>query len=142
MIHLHSGLRWIVLIGLIVAVVVAIQGFTGNKPFTDKTRKLSLIAFIGCHIQLLIGIYLWVVSGKVNFSKPMVSDLYRFFTVEHPFIMIVGIALVTIGYMKAKRAETDKQKFKSLLLFYGLGLLVILAGIPWPFREALGGGWG
>lgn len=142
MVHLHSGLRWIVLVGLIVAVIVALQGFMGNKTFTDKTRKLTLIAFIGSHIQLLVGLFLWFTSGKVSFSRPMASDLLRFFTVEHSFMMFIGIALITIGYMKAKRAETDKLKYKAILLFYGIGLLVILAGIPWPFREALGAGWG
>ena len=141
MIHAHSGLRWIVLVGLIVAVIVAIMGLTGNKAFTEKTRKIALIAFIGSHIQLLLGLVLMFTSGKVNLGKMMASDQLRFFTLEHPFMMIIAIALITLGYMKSKRAESDNGKYKALAVYYGIALLLILIAIPWPFREALGAGW-
>ena len=30
---------------------------------------------------------------------------------------------------------------KQIMVFYTIGLILILASIPWPFREALGGKW-
>ena len=142
LLHAHSGLRWIILIGLIITVITSIQGLTGQKEFTDKNRKLSLIGFIGSHIQLLIGLSLMFMSSKVNVERMMKTDVLRFFTLEHPFAMVIAIVLITLGYMKAKRGSDSRSKFKSLAVYYGIALLIILISIPWPFREALGGSWG
>jgi hypothetical protein len=71
----------------------------------------------------------------------MSSSFYRFFAIEHIFGMLVAMALVTIGHSKAKKATTDVEKFKKIKVFYTLALIIILATIPWPFREALGGKW-
>jgi hypothetical protein len=54
--------------------------------------------------------------------------------------MIIAIILVTIGHAKAKRASEPAKKHKTILLFYAIGLILILASIPWPFRQ-LGAGW-
>ncbi len=65
----------------------------------------------------------------------------RFWVVEHIFGMVVGIALITIGRVAAKKAADDKAKFKKIAVYFTLGLLIILATIPWPFREAVARGW-
>ena len=66
----------------------------------------------------------------------------RFRALEHPLGMIIAILLITIGYGKIKRADTDAAKFRALKIFYGLALLLILISIPWPFREGMAGyGW-
>lgn len=140
--HLHSGLRWIVLIGLLVTVISSLIGMASSKEFSDKNRKLSLIAFISSHIQLLVGIYLFLVSPKVSLENMMTSTSYRFYSLEHPIMMVLAILLITLGYMKAKRGTVSKQRFKTLAVYYGVALILILAAIPWPFREALGGSWG
>jgi hypothetical protein len=75
------------------------------------------------------------------FEETMSSSFYRFFAIEHIFGMLVAMALVTIGHSKAKKATTDAEKFKKIKVFYTLALIIILATIPWPFREALGGKW-
>jgi hypothetical protein len=43
---------------------------------------------------------------------------------------IIAIALITIGWTKHKKMTDDKNKFKKIALFYGLGLLFILSRIP------------
>jgi hypothetical protein len=65
----------------------------------------------------------------------------RFYTMEHLVGMLIAIALITIGYSKSKRAATDAKKFGAIATFYLIGLILILASIPWPFRENLGGSW-
>jgi len=55
----------------------------------------------------------------------------RFWTVEHTSTMVLGIILITIGYSKAKRLSDAVAKHKSLAIFYGIGLLLILSRIPW-----------
>ncbi|GAB3497647.1 hypothetical protein GCM10027341_18070 [Spirosoma knui] len=137
--HAHSGLRWLVLILLIAAAVTAIQRLRGRNTYTDGNRKLYLFALIATHIQFLGGLLLYVLpvsaggSPKVNFDLAM-DKFYRFYTVEHITTMLIAIILVTIGYSRHKRLNDATDKHRMVALFYGLGLLLILIAIPWPFR--------
>jgi hypothetical protein len=142
LLHAHSGLRWIVLAGLIFAIFNAYKGKKSGLEFTDKDRKIGLIAFIASHIQLILGPALYFMSGKVNFCSATMSDsVLRFFTVEHTTGMIAAIALITMGYIKSKKATESNKKFSLQFSFYLIALIIILISIPWPFREALGGNW-
>lgn len=139
LVHAHSGLRWVVLILLITAVAVAVSKWQGRSGYTDGNRKLYLFALIAVHTQLLIGLILYFISPKVNFN--LIGDkLYRFYTIEHTVGMLIAIVLVTIGYSRSKRAVDAGAKQRLVSIFYGIGLLIILASIPWPFRN-LGAGW-
>jgi hypothetical protein len=56
--------------------------------------------------------------------------------------MLIGIALITIGHIKAKKASTDSAKFQSIFIFFLIGLVLIVSRIPWPFMEVgQGKGW-
>lgn len=139
LVHAHSGLRWVVLVLLIAAVAVAVSKWQGRSGYTDGNRKLYLFTLIAVHTQLIIGLILYVISPKVNFS--LISEkLYRFYTVEHTTGMLIAIVLITIGYSRSKRAADAITKQRLVGIFYGIGLLLILASIPWPFRN-LGAGW-
>lgn len=133
--HAHSGLRWVVLVLLVTAIA---QAF-GNKEtaLTKSNRKIALFAMIFTHIQLLIGLALYFLSPKVNLSEPFLNVATRFYTVEHLVGMLIAIVLITVGHSKAKKSES----FKPIATYYLIGLLIIIASIPWPFREGLAGGW-
>jgi len=51
--------------------------------------------------------------------------------------MIIAWILVHVGSVSVKRAITPAAKHKRSLLFFGIAILIILAAIPWPFREAI-----
>lgn len=139
LVHAHSGLRWIALVLLLAAVAVAIGKWQGRSGYTEGNRKLYLFTLIAVHTQLLLGLALFFISPKVNFS--LLSDkVYRFYTVEHTAGMLIAIILVTIGYSRSKRATDAVTKQRLIGIFYGIGLLLILASIPWPFR-ILGANW-
>jgi heme A synthase len=131
----HGGLRYLVLLFLILAIA---KSFSARKTTdANSTNKpFALIALILCHLQLVLGFGLYFISNKVNFVEGwMKMKLERFFNMEHALMMVIAIALITIGYSKAKRA-TDRAKMHSLTWkFYLVGLLIILASIPWPFRN-------
>jgi 4-hydroxybenzoate polyprenyltransferase len=137
--HAHSGLRWVALILLLLAIVNA---FT-SKEYDKKHRLINLFAMVSLHTQLLIGLIQYFgTSTKVQFIEGwMKNPLLRFYGMEHILLMIIAIALVTIGHSKSKKGTTPEEKFKPIKLWYVIGLLLILAAIPWPFREVLGGGW-
>lgn len=139
--HAHSGIRWIVLILVVFAVVNALMKWKGNKSYTEKDRKLGFFSMLSMHIQFLIGLVLYFISPKIMMSGAAMKDpIARFFTVEHVLMMLIAIALITIGNSKAKKAVEDSIKFKKTFWFYLIGLLLMLVSIPWPFMK-YGGAW-
>ncbi len=48
-------------------------------------------------------------------------------------LMLAAVALAHIGRRRAAKADGDAAKFRTAALFYGLSILVLLVGIPWPF---------
>jgi len=47
--------------------------------------------------------------------------------------MLTAIVIITIGSALAKRKKTDKEKFKTMLVWFSAALLIIFIAIPWPF---------
>ena len=131
----HSGWAYLALLLLVVATINAIIGMSSKKEFTPKDRKIALFALIATHIQLLVGIILYFVSevGMKAFSTEgaMKIPQLRLTMLEHPLLNIIAITLITIGWSKHKKATTNEAKFKSIAVFFGLGLVLILARIPW-----------
>ncbi|EOZ98287.1 hypothetical protein A33Q_0941 [Indibacter alkaliphilus LW1] len=133
--HLHSGLAYLVLAALAIVFIYALIGSLSNRPFTEKDRKIALIAFILAHVQLLVGLILYFVS-PVGFSLlkgggAMSDSAARLTALEHPLINIVAIVVITIGYSRAKKLADSRAKFRSIYMLYAIGLLLILSRIPW-----------
>ena len=138
----HSGLRYIVLAMLVFAIVNALLKRKSNKyEATDK--KINLFAMIVLHIQLLIGLILYFTSYKVQFVEGFMGEAsLRFFAVEHILLMVIAIALITLGRRKAEKFELPGMKHKQILRYYTIGLALILISIPWPFTHPeLGTSW-
>jgi len=128
----HSGWAYLVLITLVIAVVNALIGRSSKKEFSAQDRKIALFALIATHLQLVFGFVIYFVSPLGMASLGQMSDkALRLTSLEHPLINIIAIALITIGWSKHKKAADSQAKFKSIFLFYGLGLLLILSRIPW-----------
>lgn len=137
----HSGLRWIILILLLASIFMAFGGKKSGKPFMQN-KKVYMFAMISVHIQLLIGLMLYFISPAVkmalsNFGAAMKIAPLRHVALEHLVMMLVSVALITIGYSKSKKATEDSKKHHAIFLFYTIALICILVSIPWPFR-----GWG
>ncbi|WP_299672726.1 hypothetical protein [uncultured Polaribacter sp.] len=132
----HSYWAYIVLAILIFAVVNAVIGFTQKKAFKDKDLRIGLFTLILSHIQLLIGLVWYFMSPWFDLlitdaSTVMKTKEIRLLAVEHPIMMILAIVFITIGWSKHKKKTTDTAKFKTFVIFYGIGLLLILSRIPW-----------
>ena len=135
LVHAHSGLRWIVLILLLVAVFTAFRKWQGRDDYTTGDNKLYLWALIAVHTQVLLGLIMYFMSPKVQFDASYFSDkVYRFFTVEHIAGMLIAAVLITIGRSRSRRMSGAIHKHKTVFIFFLLGLVLILASIPWPFR--------
>lgn len=141
--HLHSGIRWILLLFLVGAILNSYASWKADKNFSGKNKMLALFTFIFSHLQLTVGLimYVWDARNKVSFGSGMMKDsVLRFYAIEHLLMMILAIALITIGYLRAKKETSDRAKHRKIFVWYSIAFLLILAAIPWPFRIA-GAGW-
>ncbi|HMI07422.1 MAG TPA: hypothetical protein VK528_07745 [Flavobacterium sp.] len=134
----HSGWAYLALIFIVIAVVNSLMGFSGKKEFTGKDRKIALFGLVFSHIQLLAGLLLYFVSplgyskiGELGMGMVMKTAELRLTVIEHPITNILAIILITIGWSKHKSAATSAAKFKMILIFYAIGLLLLLSRIPW-----------
>lgn len=128
--HLHSGVRYLVLMLLILVIAFAIAGMNSNKPFKRLDDKMSLWLMITTHTQFLLGIVLYFVSPFVQFSgETMKEPTIRYWTAEHVVGMLIAVMLITVARSSSKRMTDDKAKFKRLALFNGIALLVIVLTI-------------
>ena len=133
---LHSGWAYLTLLLLVVAVINSFIGLLSVKEFTDKDRRIALFGLLATHIQFVIGIVLYFVSplGKASLGN-MKDAALRLTSLEHPLLNLIAIALITIGWSRHKKLNTSNAKFKSVSIFYGIGLLLILARIPWSLWQ-------
>ncbi|WP_205502207.1 hypothetical protein [Rufibacter psychrotolerans] len=132
--HAHSALAYLVLAGVGISLLSALAGLFGGKTFTDKNRKLGLLGLIPTHLQWVIGLILYFVSplGINNASGAAMKDATsRLYFLEHPLMMVLAVVLITIGYSKAKRQVGTTRGFRTMTIFYALGLVLILSRIPW-----------
>ena len=143
LLHAHSGLRWIALSLILLAIINAAKSQTSGK-YLKKDKMINLFAMIMLHMQLLIGLGLFFMNekSKVSYGEDWMSDsLFRFFGLEHVLGMLIAITIVTIGRKKAEKLTGTRDKHRKIMVTYTIGLILIAASIPWPFREALGGSW-
>ena len=138
---LHSLLRWAVILFGLFTVLNAFTGIIKKRVFTESDNKSNLLFMISCDIQLVLGLALqfggpWLGYLK-NFSEIKTDPALRFFAMEHGAMMLLAWILVHVGRVAVKKANGDAAKHKRMLIFFGIAFVLILAAIPWPFREAL-----
>ncbi|MFH0999708.1 MAG: cytochrome B [Bacteroidota bacterium] len=134
LLHTHSAFRYLILVVLIFTLAKAFAGTINKSSYSKLHDRLALISMILIHIQLIIGLILYFVSPKVNFSDisaTMKIPAIRYYTVEHLILMLIAIALITIGRMLSKKQQLDYEKFKTISLYYGIALLIILLTVYW-----------
>ena len=135
LLNAHSYLAYAALALLVLASINAILGLTSKKLFTDKDLRISLFTMIICHIQLLVGLIVYFVSEKgfqaFAIEGAMKNSELRLTMLEHPLINIIALVLITIGWSKLKKEESNNGKFKKIAVFYTLGLVLILSRLPW-----------
>ncbi|MBX2921834.1 MAG: hypothetical protein KF746_06565 [Chitinophagaceae bacterium] len=139
--NLHSLLAYVVLLALVIAVLYVLNAWLKNKKFDQTAKKIILSVLIACHLQFVIGLIAYFISplGFANASKEtMGNSVGRLYMLEHPLMMLLAIVFITIGYSKAKRIADDKKKFKTVTIFYTIGLIFILSRLPWQAWLGIG----
>ena len=139
---LHSLTRWILLLLLLLLIVRSFFAWKKRKTFTDLDAALRVVTLLVAHLQLLLGVYLYVVSPITqyflhNFSESVHERQLRFFGMEHSSVMLIAIAFLTVGAIKSKRKKEDAAKFKTMAIWFTVALILILSSIPWEFSPLI-----
>lgn len=142
---LHNLFRWFILIFALWTIFSALSGLSSKRNYTKADDRSNFFFMLGMDIQLLIGMILYF-NGQwfdrlKNLGDNMTDPMLRFFTLEHFLMMLIAWILVHAGRISVKKAVLPKAKFKKQLIYFGIALLIILAAIPWPFREAVMRPW-
>ena len=126
LLHLHSLLRWVILILLVVGLYLSLTK-------SERIKSTGLWLMITSHVMLLIGVFQWFrkVFESTDFKTSMGSPALRFYNMEHPVTMVIAVVLITLARRKSKELN-----YRSNSILLGVALLLILAMIPWPFRDA------
>ncbi|TWR30205.1 hypothetical protein FPZ43_04480 [Mucilaginibacter pallidiroseus] len=138
----HSATRWLLLFALIYTVYSAFAGYTKGNRFTNADNAWRHWTATIAHIQLVLGMLVYTQSPTAKFSLNAIGGNGHirepfFFGVMHLILMLTAIIVLTIGSAMAKRKATDAKKFKTILIWFGLALLIILIAIPWPFSPVV-----
>jgi len=138
---LHNIVRWAVLLFGLWTLLSAISGVASRRNYTSGDSRSNFLFMLSCDIQLLLGLILYYTNSWFERLKDIGNNMKdannRFFTMEHGLLMIIALILVHIGRVSVKKAATPAAKHKRTVLFFGLAIILILAAIPWPFREAI-----
>ncbi|MGB0851010.1 MAG: hypothetical protein ACPGTP_07175 [Bacteroidia bacterium] len=141
LINAHSILRWAVLLFGVYAITKSARGLMKNQEYTPNHNMSATLFIASVHLQALLGLLLYVARGWAgNFSKMgeiMGNTTARFWTVEHLFGMILAVVLIQVGRTKSKKATEAARKHKIAFIFFSIGMFLILAMIPWPFRTEI-----
>lgn len=147
-IFLHSFLRWIILILLLVMIARTFAGMGSAKLYSGTDRRLSLLLTISSHTTLVLGLVLWFFGSMgLTFVRDQgmavvaKNAVMRFYVMEHTVMMLIAIVLITIAGTVGKKSIPDANKFRRAFWLYLIALIIILAMIPWPFRTGIGRPW-
>ena len=112
--HLHHYLPYIFLLALIVSILRA----AFNKIPNVKKDKLLLTTLILAHIQLLLGMYMYL---------PVATKGGIMIFGDHPVTMILGIVILTIGKLKSKKIENNTKANKTIFISFLIAAILIIS---------------
>jgi len=126
------------LLSLIFAIYRAYRGWKSKSVFGVWDNRARHVTATIAHVQLNVGVWLYFISPIVsyfleNFKEAVHMREIRFFGMEHVTMMSIAIILLTIGSIKVKKKLTDQEKFKTMLIWYSIVLVIIFLSIPWKF---------
>jgi hypothetical protein len=146
LISLHSLVRWLLLVSLLLAIYQSYRGWLGRRGWFKWDNTLRVATVTLAHVQLGIGVYLYFKSPLIaaffnNYSATKGIRDIRFFGMEHSLMMALAVTFITIGASKARRRQLAGQKFKAMAIWFTIALVIIFVSIPWPFSPMAARPW-
>ncbi len=127
---IHSYLRWLVLASILIGLLFIIIKRSKKAIYTTKDYQLFKVIKNVFNLQFLVGILLLTQSPMVKAFWSEVSQAVkwreiRFFGLEHPFMMILGVLLLNIFTDKTKEKIGTNNAFNYLFVSYLIILFIL-----------------
>ena len=127
LLYAHSGIRWLIVVAAVAAVVFFGYGWLAKK-YNQKTARILSSAYSGLlDLQVLLGLIFMVWTGVSGAGFPR-------FRLEHMFMMI--IAAVVAHLPSRWRSGASQVYYRNTFLVILLSLVLIYVGVA-----LLPGGW-
>ena len=135
---IHSYLRWIVVGFLLFGLIFIILKKSKKAIYTTKDYQLFKAIKNVFNLQFLVGFLLLTQSPMVKAFWSQVGQAVkwreiRFFGLEHPFMMILGVLLLNVFTHKTIDKIGTANFFNYLLVRYLIILFILFVSVPWSF---------
>lgn len=117
----HSGIRYLVVLVGIIAVLYAAYGLIARPAWSSAANYVHLAFSWVVRINFLLGAILWVWGQAWTRGIAL--------AVTHPLLMIAAVALTEMLMVRRKKASGDRDTWRLFLAGTGLPLLFILVGV-------------
>ncbi|MGQ0643644.1 MAG: hypothetical protein ACT4P6_23090 [Gemmatimonadaceae bacterium] len=133
----HNVVRWLVILTAVVALIRSFRGIATGAPWTRR-EAVSLSSYAGAlSLQMLLGLFLYFFLSPLgmralgDMGAAMRDPSVRYFAVEHPIAMMLGVALAHVAVARTRRASTDANRFRNAAVLVSISLLLVLVRTPW-----------
>ena len=136
LLFLHSLFRWLVLVSLLYAIARAYRGYVGQLAFSSADNSVRHWTATMAHVQLTLGFTLYFISPIIEAFRQQgikAGGQVAFFGIIHIGLMLLAVVVITLGSSITKRQLVNQTKFRTMLIWFSVGLLFIFLAIPWPF---------
>jgi len=118
----HSGWRYIVLVGLFVAIIKYALGFFGKSQWSNLDSTLNRVVPILVDVQWLLGLVLYVSARTWTNS---VSGIAYW----HPLAMTAAVVVSHIFSARVKKSSSDAERFQMGLIGNVATFVLIALGV-------------
>lgn len=138
----HNVLRWLLLLSGAAAGGLVIRGILAPSIEDKKARAAGLIFTILLDIQLLLGLMLYFLFSPTikaffsDISTSIQNPTLRYWGIIHSGMMLAAVVFGHLGANETKRNFQTTEKYRRSLIFFGLAVILLVAGTPW-FRRLL-----
>jgi heme A synthase len=123
--YAHSGLRYLVLLAALAALVALVRGRSGGRAYAGAARTATGMYVGTMHLQVLLGILL-VVLGRWHAA-----------VMGHLIMNLLAVAVATMLSAWARREKDARKAYTFALTGVAVSLLLLFAGIAAIGRHPL-----
>lgn len=117
LLQLHSGVRWLVVLVTIIALIKLILGLVQKSAYDTLTQRLMMAFSMLISVQWLIGIILFLVMNSFSVG-------YRW---EHAVTMTIAVAVANMH--RRWKAAPDATRYRSSLIIVVVVLALVFIGV-------------
>jgi hypothetical protein len=120
-----------------IAIVMMFRTYRGIRHkanYTAIDKRISFFFMVFLYIQCFLGFLLFFVfsdkaQGASSYIEADRQLSLRFWALEHFVVMLFTLILSQIGYIFIIKANSDLNKHKNTMFYYGLSLLLIFVSM-------------